>query len=101
MKSEEDTPYLGAAVDPNDASRVRLYVFGRTLVLAMAGQEEAAKFADDWNTHLSEEWQRVRETNSSLLEAYTGNLCNRGVSRGLADAALADLKKAVEKAEKS
>jgi len=58
---------------------VGLEAMGRKLVVARKTPREAADMAKRWQLHLDEEWQGVRATNASIMEAFTAMLRAEGV----------------------
>ena len=80
--------YLGAAVEVERPERVCLTVLGRPLVLTMPDGDTATEFVNDWKEHLEHEWQTLRETNSSILEAFAAKLLLEGVPQTTIDSAL-------------
>lgn len=71
--------FLSAKVDPEHPSSILLFLFGEVVVLTTRHETLAKHRAAHLQRHLVREWQKLRETNSSILEAFAEKLKKEGV----------------------
>ena len=87
METEEQ-PYLEAKVSKDNPSEVSFVLLGRRLVVRHESPAAAEVMARCWSDHLEEQWQHVRETNSSIIEAFAEKLKLEGVCEDLIQKAM-------------